>query len=91
MQYQSKQAPQTQTKKFQLYISIYSITYTFTDPSISVGLLDGITDSKEMNLGRLWEIKRDRESWLAACSPWGGKESDTTELLNNSLSFPVRV
>ena len=28
--------------------------------------LDGIIDSVDMNLGRLWETVRDREAWLAA-------------------------
>ena len=36
--------------------------------------LDGITDATDMNLGKLWEMVRDRE----ACSPWDHKESDTT-------------
>ena len=29
---------------------------------------------------------RDREGSLACCSPWGHKESDTTERLNNKLN-----
>ena len=37
--------------------------------------LDGITDAMDMNLGKLWEMVRDREG-LACCSPWGHKELD---------------
>ena len=32
----------------------------------------------DMSLSRLWEMVKDREAWHA-CSPWGCKESDTTE------------
>ena len=43
--------------------------------------LDGLTDSMDMSLGRLWEFG-DEQGGLACCSLWGHKESDTTEELN---------
>ena len=42
--------------------------------------LDGITNSMDMNLSKLWETVKDRGS-LACCDSWACKESDTTERL----------
>ena len=38
--------------------------------------LDSITDSVDMNLSKLQETVEEEE--LICCSPWGGKEFDTT-------------
>ena len=43
--------------------------------------LDGITDSMDMSLSKLLGVG-DGQGYLACCSPWGRKESDTTEQLN---------
>ena len=45
--------------------------------------LDGITDSIDMSLSKLWEMVKEQGS-LMCCSLWGRKESDMTEWLNNN-------
>ena len=59
--------------------------------------LDGITDSIDLSLSKIWELVTDREAShdavhgvTAWCSPWGNKESDTTERLKWTLLQPYQ-
>ena len=45
-------------------------------------ILNSITDAMNMNLGKLWEMGRDREAWCPAVHVVA--ESDTAGRLNNN-------
>ena len=53
--------------------------------------LDGIINSMDMSLGRLWELVMDKEAWRAAAH-WVAKSctqlSDWTELNTPTMGFP---
>ena len=51
--------------------------------------LDGITDAMNMNLGKLWEMVRDREAWCAAVHGVQ-KELHMTGQLNSNVSFILK-
>ena len=43
--------------------------------------LDGITDTMDMSLSKLWEMVKDREAWHAVVH--GASKSQTQQLKNN--------
>ena len=45
--------------------------------------LDGITSSMDTNLGKLWEMMREREAWHTAVH--GVTKSGTRQTLNNNM------
>ena len=54
--------------------------------------LDGITNSMDMSLSKLQELVMHREAWCpGCCCPWGPKESDTTEWLENNNNVILGV
>ena len=51
--------------------------------------LDGITDTKDVNVGKLQEMDGKGQGGLACCSPWSCKESNTTGQMNNPHSNAI--
>ena len=50
--------------------------------------LDGITNSMDVSLSKLWEMVNGEEQGSLACwDPWGRKKSDMTEWLNNKETW----
>ena len=46
---------------------------------------DGIIDSMDMSLSKLWKTVKDRKAWCIAFH-WGHKKLDTTEQVNKNSS-----
>ena len=49
--------------------------------------LDGITDSMDMSLNKLWKMVKNREAWHAAACGVTKSQADTTEWLDNKSSI----
>ena len=50
--------------------------------------LDGITNSKDMSLSKLWDLVKDREAWSAAV-PWTARRSNQSILKEISPEYSL--
>ena len=52
--------------------------------------MDGIADSVDRSLSRLWEMVKDRDAWHATVHGVAVQELDMTEQLDNNRRLQVR-
>ena len=51
--------------------------------------MDGITDSVDMSLSKLWELVVDRETWCAAVHGWGKSPEEEMATHSSILAWGI--